>query len=369
MAINNQELLERLRLCARCRQCRTVSERPLPETLLPICPSGDYYKFDSHYATGRVTIAKKVLAEKINFDDSILNLIYSCSLCGGCRPQCPIDEVDPMEATTILRQLATAEGLSDSHFNHPNEEPLKVSSQGNEILSEAALFVGCESQSNSDEVDLIIKLLQQSGTSFQILNDSCCGGYILRKGDLQGFEERAALNVQLFKKKGIKKIIAHDPLCYSTLKKHYKLEEQGIEVLFYLEFIQNVFKERKINPSKTQIGKVTYHDSCNLGRHSGIYDLPREMISRIPNTEMVEMKRTRENALCCGGVKDWAGKCNEASLKVSEERIKEAEKTGAETIITTCHNCTVSLEKATAKLSSDIKVKNFTGILCDLIAE
>ncbi|MBW2002041.1 MAG: (Fe-S)-binding protein, partial [Deltaproteobacteria bacterium] len=112
--------------------------------------------------------------------------------------------------------------------------------------------------------------------------------------------------------------------------------------------------------------KVTYHDPCYLGRHNQIFDAPREVIGAIPGVQMVEMAHTRANSLCCGGGGDriWQEDLD-ADVKMSEIRIKEAEDTGAEILITACPLCLIMLEDArkTTGLEDSLQVMDLNELV------
>lgn len=359
--LNKENVLKNLSFCTRCRQCRMVSERPLPEILLPICPSGDYFKFDSYFASGRITLAKKVLSGEIGLDNSLLSLIYSCTLCGSCKQQCPIDELEPVWATMALRQMAVAEGLADDYYPHFKEKYLAGSIK-KDSESSTAFFIGCETQSEQGTVDAIITLLQNLGLAFQTLDNICCGAYLLRKGDGQSFKEKMSSNSEQIVAKGIKQIITHDPLCYKVLKENYKLEEKGVEVVFYLELLEDKLSEQTFNTG-TQPLKVAYHDPCQFRTYPRLQDSARKIIGAINGVELIELERSRENAYCCGGAPDWAQMYTAASEAASVERLQEVETAGADMLVSTCHNCVTQLKKAAQRSNSKLQVENLTTLL------
>jgi heterodisulfide reductase subunit D len=357
MAVQKEKTLKNLGLCARCRQCRMVCEVPIAKTMLPICPSGEYFKYDSYYASGRVTLAKKLLLGQIDFDPSILKLIYSCALCGSCKQQCPILGFDPMEATAVLRELAVERGLADDYYPMPDEKPLKADIPEDK-QSSTALFVGCEAQSDAASVHKVAGILKKSGTSFRALSGCCCGGYLLRKGDVKGFNLRKEENIARFKDMKLKRIIVHDPMCYKILKNDYALEAEGIEVVFYLEPVAGALSGRS---EKTQgsRGKAAYHDPSYLGRYMGVYDLPRQVIKSL-GYELTELKRERENSLSCGGFPDWIGAAADAS---SAEILKEVEEAGAGILITASRNCCRQLSRTAEKIDSKVVVEDLPALI------
>jgi Fe-S oxidoreductase len=124
-----------------------------------------------------------------------------------------------------------------------------------------------------------------------------------------------------------------------------------------------LIKDGKLKPSAPVKMKAAYHDPCRLGRRSGIFDEPREVLGAIPGLELVEFERARKNALCCGGggsVFFWEP---EFARWVTNERLFEAEHVGAEAIITACPICVRMFEDAIAEKKSDMKVYDLAEIL------
>jgi len=179
-----------------------------------------------------------------------------------------------------------------------------------------------------------IRILNALGVVPVILSEErCCGHDLLWTGDIEGFKRLAELNVEAIRATGAKKIITACPECYRTLKLDYPdvLGDLGFEVLHISEFLYRTLEEGKLKFERELKRKVTYHDSCRLGRHMGVYEPPRELLKAIPGLELVEMERNRENAACCG-VSSWL-LCGEISKKLQLERLKEAVATGAEQLV------------------------------------
>ncbi len=113
--------------------------------------------------------------------------------------------------------------------------------------------------------------------------------------------------------------------------------------------------------------KITYHDPCHLGRHSEVYDAPRNILRSIPRLELIEMPRNMENSWCCGagggvksGYKDWA-------VEIAIERVKEAEETGAEFLISACPFCKTNLEDAINNSKANIKFLDIVQLLDEIL--
>jgi Fe-S oxidoreductase len=140
------------------------------------------------------------------------------------------------------------------------------------------------------------------------------------------------------------------------------------EMVHISDFIANAIKEGKLKiDGDVEFKKVTYHDSCRLGRHLGIYDPPREVLSAVKGVELVEMERTRDKSTCCG-VNAWAN-CDEKGKKMQIDRIMEAKKTGADAMLTFCpkcevhFNCAVHNKVPVDKELVDIPVEDFTNVI------
>jgi Fe-S oxidoreductase len=195
----------------------------------------------------------------------------------------------------------------------------------------------------------VVWILNRAGIEPVLLkNERCCGHDLNFTGDRMNFEKLARLNVSAIKKARAKKVVTSCPECYRSLKRDYPevVGDLGFEVLHISEFLVELIENGKIElPSEFTKKKVTYHDSCRLGRQMGVYDPPRTVIDSIPDIEFLEMERSKENALCCG-VSSWLN-CGKLSKQIQIDRLKEAKATGADLLITSCPKCQIHLQCAT----------------------
>ena len=172
-------------------------------------------------------------------------------------------------------------------------------------------------------------------------DEKCCGSVLLRTGFLDDAIDQ--MNGNLDDLEG-KTILTSCAGCYKTLKEDYK-KYLGVDlkVIHISQLLEQLIKENKINLKGNKDLKVTYHDSCHLGRHAGEYEAPRNVINSISN--LVEMENNREKARCCGsggGVKSAYG---ELSNSISDLRIREAKETDADLLVSACPFCELNLSQ------------------------
>ena len=240
----------------------------------------------------------------------------------------------------------------------------------NKILGGNVLFYpGCmEKFVLKNLSDNYEKILRKCGMDFIKLKDLelCCGSPVLNAGYAIDFETLAEKNFKIFKEHGIKKIITPCPACFKTFRLEYPkvIENFDIEVEHITQTIYNSIKNGKLKLNKiNKPVKVTYHDPCHLGRYTGIYEEPREILKAL-GYEVVEMKFNREMGWCCGSGGGLRANYPELSEEISKERLNQALETKAEMIVTACPMCYSCLE-----LKEKLKIKSveLSSIIVDRI--
>lgn len=211
------------------------------------------------------------------------------------------------------------------------------------------------------------KILRKCGIDFIKLKDLevCCGSPVLNAGYLKTFEFLAKKNLRVFKEHSVKKIITSCPACFKIFKQEYpKVEGFNIEVEHITQTIWGAIQNGKLKiKAKTPL-KVTYHDPCYLGRYCGIYDEPRNTLNSL-GCDLVEMKFNREQSFCCGGGGGLRSNFPELAKEIAKDRIRQAEKTKAEILITSCPLCYACLKEAFEK--PGIKVEEFSSFITKFI--
>jgi Fe-S oxidoreductase len=194
-------------------------------------------------------------------------------------------------------------------------------------------------------------ILEKAGVEFAILGaeEGCTGDPAKRAGNEFLFQMQAMQNIAVLNGYGIKKIVTACPHCFNTLKNEYPSLGGNYEVVHHTQLINELLQNGKIaiegGPYKGK--KITYHDSCYLGRSNGIYEAPRMVIERL-DVDLVEMKRCRTNGLCCGaGGAQMFKEAENGKKEINAERTEEAINTGAEIIAVNCPFCMTMLRDGT----------------------
>lgn len=212
------------------------------------------------------------------------------------------------------------------------------------------------------------KILNLAGIDYTLLdNESCCGSFLMRTGFKKDAEEVMKENFQAILASDEKTVLVSCAGCYNTLKNDYKsFFDVDLNVIHTSELIKDLIDGNRIQVKPIE-KTVTYHDPCHLGRHSGIYEEPRDIIKT--STELVEMVRNRERSRCCGAGSGVKSAFPELALDVADKRIQDAEETNAEILVTTCSFCILNLKNAVEtrenrnKKGSDIKVMDITELV------
>ena len=204
-------------------------------------------------------------------------------------------------------------------------------------------FKGCTAREKLNSISKATeRILRAANIKFETLDDEkCCGSVLLRTGFLDDAIEQMNSNLKDLEGKVILTSCAG---CYKTLKEDYK-KYLGIDlkVIHISQLLEQLIKEDKISLKGKDNLKVTYHDSCHLGRHAGEYEAPRNVIKAI--SDLVEMENIREKSRCCGsggGVKSAYG---DLSNSIADLRIKEAKGTDADLLVTACPFCKLNLNE------------------------
>ena len=393
---NLSEFEEAALACAQCGQCR-VANWP-SKGIFYSCP---VYKtnnsFEPYNARGKNLIMKGLLWGHLELSQDISDVIFQCTLCGLCEEVCfnsqsesfefPLhnimDHVNTYEALRadlvaagypIESQVPMNKAMIELYnpYERDNKEKIKwieeldfkIKDASNED-AETLYFVGCTSALTPQIKQVAIataKIFNKLDVDFSVFGEHevCCGSVGMRTGDRNSFEKVAEENAKLFKERGIKRIVTSCAGCYRTFKKDYGEKLESIEVLHSVEFLNEIIANKDIKLKNLDI-KTTYHDPCHIGRHMGLYEEPRELLKKMAN--LTEMKTNRNGAMCCGAGGGVRKGFPELSMDMAKNRVKEAEETGAEHLVSTCPFCYRNLSDAIEELNSDLKMTDLVELV------
>ena len=320
--------------------------------------------------------------------------IWRCTTCGSCPQQCPRD-VRQIDSGISLRRLATEYGVFPNPVKplrgvsaslvgvgNPLGEKREARADWAQDLSvkafteemEVLYFPGCY-LSYDPRLKKVARatatILNQAGIDYGILGtkENCCGESIRKTGDEGLFKRLARENIKNFIGSGVKKILVSSPHCYHTFKNEYPEFMVNFEVVHISQYLSALIDEGRLELTKEYDKKITYHDPCYLGRHNGIYDEPRNALSKIPGLELVEMPDSHINSLCCGGGGGRIWMETVKGERFSDLRVKQAVGVGAEVLVTACPYCITHFEDSRLILedSESLVVKDITEIIQEAI--
>lgn len=233
------------------------------------------------------------------------------------------------------------------------------------VYPEYLLWIGCAGSYDERYKKVIrsfIRILNLTQTDFAVLGpeESCTGDPARRAGNEFLFQMQALSNIQLMNQYKVKKILTACPHCYNTFKNEYPALGGNYEVIHHAQFLEELLENGKLQ-GKTLHSisdkKITYHDSCYLGRSNHIYEAPRNILIQLKN-ELIEMKRNRADGLCCGaGGAQLFKEAEKGEKEIFLERTEEALKTRAEIIATACPFCLTMISDGVKNLDREKEVK------------
>jgi len=360
--------------------------------------------FEISFSRGRMSVLKSILKGSIPLSKKLAEFVYQCTECGNCTETCSQSDehvvlktsewIDHGKVWNALRKDLVGAGhaplekhatlielMNNPEMKNPYGEIKSKKYDWADKFSnikengELVIFGGCTMPLRQTEtLKKMMKIFQVVGKDIAMSKDEwCCGSIAMRIGDYSAVEEEVKHNVELYKALGAKTVFSPCAGCYRTLKKDYPDilgEELPFEVKHITEILAEMVKNNEI-PFQVAEGetiKVTYHDPCHLGRHMDLYDIPREIITNIPGIELIEMKRNRNNAWCCGAGEGVKSQFPDLSINISKERVREAIETGARVLLTSCPFCVGNLQDALNQMSSEDQDKIKVVDIIDFMA-
>lgn len=313
--------------------------------------------------------------------------LWACTTCRNCEDQCPVANEHVEKIVDMRRYLVLTEGKMPGEAARTFQNIERQSNpwginrkervkwrEGREDISvptvdeaeefEYLFFVGSMGSfdNRSQKVaQSFVSILNKAGVKFAILgNDEKSSGDTARRmGNEFLFQQLSQENIATFQAHGVKKIVTIDPHAYNTFKNEYPEFGLEAEVYHHTELIHQLIVEGRITPRNEVSERIVYHDSCYLGRHNGIYDIPREILKSIPGVQVLEMERSRENSMCCGagGGMMWLEETQ--GERVNVERTEQALRLNPTAIGSNCPYCLTMLSDGTKACEAEERVKTW----------
>lgn len=378
--------------CSRCCNCKWIPlSQVKSQRFSEVCPSSRHYEFHAYSGSGKLNVSLSTLDGRTEFDETAAEIVYSCTMCGGCDVGCKSyrNDIDLVETFSAARARAVELGhyeiehllmvenmqKENNVFGLPKEDRagwaeglglLDANKEEVEILFHA----GC--RYSYDEAQLAgvraaARLLLATGRRVGISGtaESCCGFRAHETGFVSEYANFADDMVARVASSGASCLAVACADCFGAFNVTYPMTGKplGVPVRHVTEIAAELLEEGRLTLGPVGPRRVTYHDPCNLGRRGhdwqgtfegrkidrpdhmrrdgrgGRFEDPRRLLEAIPGIELVEMERIREYSWCCGA----GGGCLEArpdfAAATADERIEEAASTGADAMVTSCPWC------------------------------
>jgi len=361
--------------CALCGYCRNT------------CTVFDAVPWESNSPRGKYYLLTQYIKGNLTMDEEVSKALFSCTTCKKCDIVCQI-QAHNAHNWMSLRPCFHAHGLENTGLAAVRENVLKTGNfwgvpAENKFSwldvptlkkGKIAYWAGCWANIvMSNMPQNITRIFNKIGLDFVHFGEgeTCCGLYLALGGYMDDFTGLVKKNLEMFKEAGVETMVFSCPGCYATFSENYPVvaEKLGMEcnikfrhVTCFLSELINLGKLKFTQPVEC---KVTYHDSCHVGRWFGHYEEPRNVLKAIPGVELLEMASNRENGLCCGLVSAFDSLPTVAHSGV--KRVGEAEATGADYLITNCAGCGSQFNATSCAMRTKVRQKDLTELVAQAL--
>ena len=337
-------------------------------------------------ARGRGLLIKGVMKGDLPLSNKIVDVLYTCSKCGRCFGEC-FQQVDLHEAIVRMRRYIVENNMVPLVFRTAAENILKygdpsaapvnrrlawtrnVSSVNLPKKADNLYFIGCMVANRTpNTAKALYNILDRTRINFTMFgkDEGCCGYALLTSGLWDEAKQVANELIMKIEKIKVDSIITPCAGCYYTFTRLYPeiLEvELPCDIIHSTQFIENlIIKDGlELNALTTDI---TYHDPCSLGRHSKVYDPPRNVLNAIPDLNLIEMPFNRDQARCCGGGGGLWTFNHQVSMESTHTRLKkDFLPTNADILVTACPQCQMNFHLTSRRKSISIRTKDVVEIV------
>lgn len=372
---------QELTACVQCGYCIDVCEAHNQTPWESDTPRGKIYYLNQ---LSQADPMDGLLKREVSLNPYFVDAMYRCTGCGSCEVVChamiPLVELWEKVRTWLVQEgvgpmkahQAMAKKVVECH--NPYGEPDSTRSAWwpadvkKTPVPDVIFFAGCTgSYRQQGAPQNGIRILDRAGVTVNTMgkDEWCCSSPLLRTGTTSQSLPCAEKNVEKADGMGAKDMVMTCAGCYKTVStdfgKYYA--KVGQNVYHFAQYVEKLINERKLPLNNEYKAKVTYHDPCHLGRHMGVYDAPRNVLKKIKGIELIEMDRSRECSRCCGAGGGYKSQYNDFAVNIAAERVRDAEETGAEILVTCCPFCVTNLSQGAKQIGSKMKVMDLSEIL------
>jgi heterodisulfide reductase subunit D len=372
-------LAEEFDQCIKCGLC------------LASCPACKELLLEKYSPRGKIQLARYYSQGDLDLSDHYREIFSKCLLCGACSVTCP-SGVDLKKVFVSMReQIAKERGL------HPTMEKMvesllanyNISDEDNEergewrdLLkdvqehmyekekAEAVYFVGCVASFFPMVQSIpknLVQIFDSAEVDFAILGGEewCCGFPLIGAGIPEAMQNLKEHNLEKVEALGAERIVFSCPSCYQTWTEHYHTD---LALFHASQFLERLIGDGAI-PLKEINMTVTYHDPCDLGRNSGVYDAPRNILRSVPGLTFVELEKNQAQSICCGGGGNLEMADANLSGTVAQKKIEEIQRTGAKTVVTSCQQCVRTIKSRARRQKIDLNVMDITELVLQAMSK
>ncbi|MDH5482243.1 MAG: (Fe-S)-binding protein [Candidatus Bathyarchaeota archaeon] len=334
---------------------------------------------------GRALIIRALQNGELLTSKKVIDILYTCTECGSCFAQC-FEDLELNEAILATRHQLAEKGLVPEVFRETSRNILEIGDPGAFSVerrlswikgtsfqplpkkAEVLYWVGCMVADRTPKTAMaFLKILQHANVDFTTLmeREGCCGYVLLAAGLWKEAKKVANEAASKIEESGIQTLVTPCAGCYYTFTRLYE-EVLDVslpcEILHSSHFIENLIKNGNLHLKSLNF-KVSYHDPCSLGKHSGVFDIPRNVLKAIPDLTLIEMPLNSQLARCCGGGGGLWSFNHQVSITSAYLRLKDLQPLKVDALATACPLCQMNFRYASVKKSVPLKFFDIVEIV------
>ncbi len=370
-------LAEELAICARCGYC------------VKTCPTYQGLGWESASPRARVRLADQLLADaRHGVETQAMLRLYQCTLCARCTQVCPLG-IDLRQVWLAARKEAIARGVAPAQlermwqavsaqsnvFDLPNEErgewllymadaPEDLDQRGR---AEVIYFVGCVSSFSPAAqpiTEAFTRVMAAAGLDFAIMGEAerCCGYPLIAAGMTDEADALRGHNAAVVHAMGAGTVVFNCPSCALTWQEFYAGDLPGVKLLHATELLADLVDTGRLALGDLPL-RATYHDPCDLGRNSQVYDAPRQVLTTIPGLSLIEASENRAGGFCCGGGGDLEMTDPALAARVAATALDTLTAPGVDAVVTACPQCVRMFQSAVKDGARPVEVLDLVQIV------